>query len=78
MKRITTLYRNAFGGLSQPAWMLAVVMLINRSGTMVLPFLSIYLTSSLGFSVQQAGYILSSFGIGSIIGSWMGGSLADR
>ena len=78
LRRIAQLYRNAFGGLSEPAWMLAVVMLINRSGTMVLPFLSIYLTSSLGFSVQQAGYLLSSFGIGSIIGSYIGGALADR
>jgi len=58
--------------------MLAVVMLINRSGTMVLPFLSVYLTSSLGFSVQQAGFILSSFGIGSVIGSYLGGALSDR
>ncbi len=58
--------------------MLAVVMLINRSGTMVLPFLSIYLTSSLGFSVQQAGYILSSFGIGSVVGSYLGGAFSDR
>lgn len=58
--------------------MLAVVMLINRSGTMVLPFLSIYLTTSLGFSVQQAGYILSSFGIGSVIGSYLGGTFSDR
>jgi predicted MFS family arabinose efflux permease len=58
--------------------MLAVVMLINRSGTMVLPFLSIYLTSSLGFSVQQAGYILSSFGVGSAVGSYLGGAFSDR
>jgi predicted MFS family arabinose efflux permease len=58
--------------------MLAVVMLINRSGTMVLPFLSIYLTSSLGFSVQQAGYVLSSFGIGSVVGSYLGGAISDR
>jgi len=78
LRRIATLYKNAFGGLSRPAWMLSVVMLINRSGTMVLPFLSIYLTSSLGFSVQQAGYILSGFGVGSVIGSYLGGALADR
>ena len=58
--------------------MLAAVMLINRSGTMVLPFLSIYLTSSLGFSVQQAGYVLSSFGIGSVVGSYLGGAFSDR
>lgn len=58
--------------------MLAVVMLVNRSGTMVLPFLSIYLTSSLGFSIQHAGYILSGFGIGSVVGSYLGGAFSDR
>jgi predicted MFS family arabinose efflux permease len=58
--------------------MLALVMLINRSGTMVLPFLSIYLTGSLGFSLQQAGIVLSMFGLGSMAGAWLGGWLTDR
>lgn len=78
MKRIIQLYKNAFGGLSRPAWMLGVVMLINRSGTMVLPFLGIYLTSSLGFTLEQTGVILSCFGIGSMIGSFLGGWLTDK
>jgi predicted MFS family arabinose efflux permease len=78
LKRIINLYRNAFAGLSRPAWMLALVMLINRSGTMVVPFLSVYLTDALGYSVKQAGLIISFFGIGSIIGSYLGGNLSDR
>jgi len=78
MSRLTQLYKNAFSGLSRPAWMLAVVMLINRSGTMVLPFLSIYLTSSLGFDLKQTGVILSCFGIGSMAGSFLGGWLTDK
>ena len=78
MNRIYQLYQNAFGGLSRPAWMLALVMLINRSGTMVVPFLSVYLTGALHFSIGQAGVILSCFGIGSMIGSFAGGYLSDR
>jgi predicted MFS family arabinose efflux permease len=58
--------------------MLSLVMLINRSGTMVVPFLSVYLTDSLGFSVNRAGLILSCFGIGSMIGAVLGGSMSDR
>jgi len=58
--------------------MLSVVMLINRSGTMVLPFLGIYLTSSLGFTLEQTGIILSCFGVGSMAGSFLGGWLTDR
>lgn len=78
MSRITQLYKNAFSGLSRPAWMLGVVMLINRSGTMVLPFLGIYLTSSLGFTLEQTGIILSCFGVGSMAGSFLGGWLTDK
>ena len=78
MSRKIQLYKNAFEGLSRPAWMLSLVMLINRSGTMVLPFLGIYLTSSLGFNLEQTGIILSCFGIGSMAGSFLGGWLTDK
>lgn len=76
--RIVSLYKNAFGGLSRNAWMLALVMLINRSGTMVMPFLGIYLTSALGFSLKEAGIVLSCFGVGSMAGSFLGGWLTDK
>ena len=78
LKRIVTLYRNAFEGLSRPTWMLSLIMLINRSGTMVLPFLSVYLTQSLGFSVVETGIVLSSYGFGSLVGAYFGGILTDR
>lgn len=78
MPRIISLYRNAFAGLSRPAWMLAVVMFINRSGAMVVPFLSVYLTEHLHFSLKQVGGVLSLFGLGSLCGSFLGGYLTDR
>jgi predicted MFS family arabinose efflux permease len=78
MNRIKQLYIDAFGGLSKPAWMLSLVMLINRSGAMVIPFLSIYLTEALGYSIAQAGVVVSCFGIGSMIGAFLGGWLTDR
>ena len=58
--------------------MLSLIMLINRSGTMVLPFLSVYLTRSLGYSIEQTGIILSSYGLGSLAGGYIGGQLTDR
>ena len=58
--------------------MLSLIMLINRSGTMVLPFLSVYLTRSLGYSVEETGIILSSYGLGSLAGGYIGGQLTDR
>lgn len=58
--------------------MLAIVMLINRTGAMVLPFLGIYMTASLGFNLKQAGIVLSCFGVGAVAGSLLGGWLTDR
>jgi predicted MFS family arabinose efflux permease len=76
--RILQLYFKTFGGLTTPAWMLALVLLINRSGSMVIPFLSIYLKTELDFTLQQTGIILSLFGVGSLVGSMLGGWLSDR
>lgn len=45
---------------------------------MVLPFLTIYLTVSLGYSVKSAGIIMSLFGIGSMLGSYLGGRFTDK
>ncbi len=58
--------------------MLALVMLVNRTGAMVLPFLSIYMTRSLGFTIKEAGVVLACFGLGAVTGSWLGGWLTDR
>jgi len=71
------LYRNAYSGLSKQMWWLALVMFINRSGTMVIPFLTVYLTSR-GYTLAQAGYVMAAFGCGSIMGGYLGGRLTDR
>lgn len=71
-------YFKVYQGLSRPAWMLALVMLVNRSGAMVVPFLGVYLVKQLGFSLENAGIILSCFGIGSVAGSSIGGWLTDK
>lgn len=45
---------------------------------MVIPFLSLYLTKSRGFSLEEVGWILTFFGLGSVTGSWLGGKLTDN
>jgi predicted MFS family arabinose efflux permease len=72
------LYRNAYQGLSPRIWWLSLVMLVNRSGTMVLPFLTVYLTSEKGYSNTQAGYAMGAFGAGALLGGFLGGRLTDR
>ena len=58
--------------------MLSLVMFINRSGNMVLLFSSLYMTRELGFSIADAGWVMSCYGIGSVLGSYFGGWLSDR
>lgn len=78
MKAFLRLYIDSYKGLSRAAWMLALVMLINRTGAMALPFLGIYMTQALGFSITEAGIVLACFGLGAVSGSWLGGWLTDR
>ena len=73
-----SLYKNAYGGLSHSTWWLSLVMLINRSGTMVVPFMTMYLTQHMGVSISKAGFVMSLFGVGAIIGALIGGRLTDR
>jgi predicted MFS family arabinose efflux permease len=73
-----SLYRNAYAGLSRRMWLMAIAAFINRSGNMVLPFLGLYATEKLGFSIVRAGWLLSFYGIGAIAGAYLGGWLTDR
>lgn len=78
MKKIYFNYLDSFSGLSKEVWWLALITLINRAGTMVIPFLSLYLTESLDFNLSKVGWVMSCFGLGSILGSWLGGKLTDK
>ena len=73
-----SIYRRAYGGLSPGTWWLSLVMLVNRSGTMVVPFMTMYLTQRYGLSIGKAGFVMSLFGLGAIAGSLLGGKLIDR
>lgn len=71
-------YIEAFRGLSREVWILALVSLVNRAGTMVIPFLSKYLKEDLHFGYGDVGWIMFFFGIGSFTGAWLGGRLSDK
>lgn len=71
-------YINNFRGFSREIWILTIITFINRAGTMVLPFLSKYLKEDLNFSLSQVGWIMVCFGLGSMLGSWLGGKLSDK
>jgi len=71
-------YINNFRGFRREIWILAIITFINRAGTMVLPFLSKYLKEDLHFTYNQVGWIMVAFGLGSMLGSWLGGKLSDK
>lgn len=78
LKNTFNKYIDNFRGFSREIWILTLITFINRAGTMVLPFLSKYLKEDLHFSYSQVGWIMVSFGCGSILGSWLGGKLSDK
>jgi predicted MFS family arabinose efflux permease len=78
MFRLLSLYKEAFSNLQRNVWVLAIALFINRSGSMVLLFASLYFTKDLHFSIAQAGIVMSFYGVGSVMGSYAGGWLTDR
>ncbi|HNP68390.1 MAG TPA: MFS transporter [Aequorivita sp.] len=77
MKKIYSNYLANFRGLSREIWLLSLVTFINRAGAMVIPFLSLYLINVEGFDLPQVGWIMSCFGLGSLVGTYIGGRLTD-
>ncbi len=76
--KIISLYKNAFSSLPKNIWLLSLVMLINRSGTMVIAFLTLYCTQHLHWSANYAGIAVGVYGLGAILGALIGGKLSDK
>ncbi|MEU7854493.1 MFS transporter [Nonomuraea sp. NPDC049141] len=70
--------KSKVGGLPRPFWALWSGTLVNRLGTMVMPFTGVYLTQARGVSVAGAGLVMAVYGAGSLISQLLGGWLTDR
>lgn len=66
------------GSLPREVWVLSGVALVNRAGTMVLPFLALWLTSDLGVPASHAGLVVSAYGAAALVAAPIGGRMADR
>ena len=64
-------------GLPRGVWVLFFATLVNRAGTMALPFLVLYLTR-LGYPAGRAGLMLSVYGLSALVVAPLAGRLADR
>ncbi len=66
------------GKLPRPLWILCLATLVNRMGSMALPFLVLYLTKRIGFTPSQAGLTLALYGGVALLVAPAAGRLSDR
>lgn len=71
-------YANAYRGLPREIWLLSLALFVNRCGTMVLPFLTLFLHEDLGMDEGHAAQLLALYGLGAIVGVMLSGRLTDR
>ncbi len=63
--------------LPRAAWILFLGVFLNRFGTFIIPFLSLYLKRK-GFGLMDAGIAIGSYGAGTLVACFLGGYLADH
>lgn len=76
--RLFNHWRASYQGIPRVIWYISIVSLVNRCGAFVISFLAIYMTKHLGFPLEQAGYVMTCFGVGALSGAFIGGKLTDR
>ncbi|MFZ0584214.1 MAG: MFS transporter [Candidatus Acidiferrales bacterium] len=64
--------------LPREMWILCGATLVNRSGTMVLSFLVLYITATRGVSPARAALALTVYGLSALLVMPLAGRLADR
>ncbi len=64
--------------LPRAVWVQCLATFVNRAGTMVLPFLLLYLTRDMGLSPSTAGAIVALYGATALVTSPFAGRLCDR
>lgn len=64
--------------LPHDMWALFFTSLINRSGTMVIPFLALYLTKKIGVTPAEAGTALLVYGAAAFLAAPLTGKLSDK
>ena len=65
-------------GLPREMWVLFASTLVNKAGSMVLPFFVLYLTRDVGLPVETAGLMMLLYGAGALAAAPFAGRLSDR
>src|ERR687884_1407159 len=66
------------GALPASVWIVFATSLLNRAGTMVVPFMVLYVTRQLGVRPALAGMSLTVYGVGGLVSGPVAGRLCDR
>jgi MFS family permease len=69
--------RQGIRTLPAPVWILCAGSFVNRFGSFVAVFLVLYLRSE-GYSIAEAGLVVSFYGVGNVAAAGAGGWIADR
>ena len=64
--------------LPRAVWVQCAATFVNRSGTMVLPFLLLYLARDLGLTPSRAGAVVALYGATALVTAPFAGRLGDR
>ena len=64
--------------LPASVWIVFATTLVNRAGTMVVPFMVLYVTQRLGVRPALAGLALTVYGVGGLVSAPIAGRLCDR
>ncbi|WP_214416342.1 MDR family MFS transporter [Sphaerisporangium fuscum] len=73
-----SLLQSRVGGLPRAFWVLFGGTFVNRLGTMVEPFIGVYLTQARHMPLATAGVVMAVFGVGSLLSQLVAGWLADH
>ena len=65
-------------GLPASVWIVFATTFVNRAGTMVVPFMVLYVTRHLGVRPAFAGIALTVYGLGGLVSGPVAGRLCDR
>src|ERR1700733_11282422 len=71
-------YLASFSGLPKTAWQGIFLSCIESILVSVINFLMLYFVQQLKFTTVEAGTLISFYGVGTILGAWMGGKLSDK
>jgi len=69
--------RAGIRALPRPVWILCAGSFVNRFGSFVAVFLVLYLREK-GYSIAEAGLVVSAYGAGNVLAAGVGGLVADR